>query len=133
MPKPRNLGRLRYFFRGATMKRIALIMILLTITRPNLVAQEVKVITGATLIDGVGVAPLKDAAIVIEGSRIKQVGSKEKIEIPKNAVVIDARDKFVTPGLADMHNHLRDGLLSRRPQALGNARRLLAFGVTTVF
>src|SRR5262245_17718335 len=115
------------------MKRIAFIMILLTIIQPNLFAQEVKVITGATLIDGVGGVPLKDAVIVIEGPRIKQVGPKEKIEIPKNAVVIDARDKFVTPGLADMHNHLRDGLLSRRPQALGNARRLLAFGVTTVF
>jgi imidazolonepropionase-like amidohydrolase len=39
----------------------------------------------------------------------------------------------VTPGLADMHNHLRDGTFSQRPQALGNARRLLAFGVTTIF
>ncbi|HKQ79581.1 MAG TPA: hypothetical protein VJ810_38165 [Blastocatellia bacterium] len=115
------------------MKQVAFILILLTITSPNLVAQDVKVITGATLIDGVGRAPVKDSVIVIEGSRIKQVGAKEKIEIPKNAVVIDARDTFVIPGLADMHNHLRDGMFSQRPQALGNARRLLAFGLTTIF
>src|SRR5262245_6336752 len=115
------------------MKQAVFIFILLTIVSPNLFAQDVKVITGATLIDGQGSAPLKDAAIVIEGSRIKQVGATDKIEIPKNATVIDARGKFVTPGLADMHNHLRDGTFSRRPQALGNARRLLAFGVTTVF
>ncbi|HEV2668704.1 MAG TPA: hypothetical protein VG324_27555, partial [Blastocatellia bacterium] len=109
------------------MKQTVFIYILLTIVSPNLLAQDVKVITGATLIDGEGPAPLKDAAIVIEGSRIKQVGATDKIEIPKNATVIDARGKFVTPGLADMHNHMRDGTFSRRPQALGNARRLLAF------
>jgi dihydroorotase-like cyclic amidohydrolase len=71
--------------------------------------------------------------IVIEGARIKQAGVKGKIEVPKEAEVIDARDKFVTPGLADMHNHMRDGAFSQRPQALGNARRLPAFGVTTIF
>src|SRR5262245_10239946 len=115
------------------MKRTVFIYILLTILSPNLLAQDVKVITGATLIDVEAPATLKDATIVIEGSRIKQVGATDKIEIPKNAIVIDARGKFVTPGLADMHNHLRDGTFSRRRQALGNARRLLAFGVTTVF
>jgi imidazolonepropionase-like amidohydrolase len=115
------------------MKQTVFILILLTIISPNLVAQGIKVITGATLIDGTGRAPVKDSVIVIEGARVKQVGAKDKIEIPKNGVVIDARDKFVTPGLADMHNHLRDGTFSQRPQALGNARRLLAFGVTTIF
>lgn len=115
------------------MKQTLFILILLTIVSPNQFAQGVKVITGATLIDGTGSAPIKDAVIVIEGARIKQAGVKGKIEVPKEAVVIDARDKFVTPGLADMHNHMRDGTFSQRPQALGNARRLLAFGVTTIF
>jgi imidazolonepropionase-like amidohydrolase len=115
------------------MKRTTFIFILLMIVSPNMRAQDVKVITGATLIDGAGRAPVKDSVIVIEGARIKQVGSKNDVKFPENAVVIDAIGKFVTPGLADMHNHLRDGTSSRRPQALGNARQLLAFGVTTVF
>jgi imidazolonepropionase-like amidohydrolase len=115
-----------------TMNRTVFIFILLTIV-PNLFAQGVKVITNATLIDGTGRAPIKDAVIVIEGARITQAGSKNDVKFPENAVVIDASGKFVTPGLADMHNHLRDGTSSRRPQALGNARQLLAFGVTTVF
>ena len=115
------------------MKQTVYIFILLTVVSPSLFAQGIKVISGATLIDGTGRAPVKDSVIVIEGGRIKQVGAKNDVKFPENAVVIDASGKFVTPGLADMHNHLRDGTSSRRPQALGNARRLLAFGVTTVF
>src|SRR5262245_34746368 len=114
------------------MKQITFIFILLMIVSPNLRAQDVKVITGATLIDGTGRAPVKDSVIVIEGARIKQVGSKNDVKFPENAVLIDASGKFVTPGLADMHNHLRDGFSQGR-QALTNARRLLAFGVTTIF
>jgi imidazolonepropionase-like amidohydrolase len=115
------------------MKQTTFIFILLIIVSPDLRSQDVKVITGATLIDGAGRAPVKDSVIVIEGARIKQVGTKNDVKFPESAVVIDASGKFVTPGLADMHNHLRDGTSSRRPQALGNARQLLAFGVTTVF
>jgi len=36
------------------------ILILLAIVSPDLFAQDVKVITGATLIDGEGRAPVKD-------------------------------------------------------------------------
>ena len=114
------------------MKHKVIIFVLLTIVSPNLFAQGVKVITGATLIDGTGRAPVEDSIIVIEGARIRQAGAKSRVEVPKDAAVIDARGKFVTPGLADMHNHLRDGFSSGR-QALTNARRLMAFGVTTIF
>jgi imidazolonepropionase-like amidohydrolase len=114
------------------MKQMIFIFILVMIVSPNLRAQDVKVITGATLIDGTGRAPVKDSVIVIEGARIRQAGAKSKIGVPKEAAVIDASGKFVTPGLADMHNHLRDGFSQGR-QALTNARRLLAFGVTTIF
>ena len=72
-------------------------------------AQDTKVITGATLIDGTGGAPIQNAVIVIEGTRITQVGASDKTTIPKGAHMIDARGKFVIPGLADMHNHLGNG------------------------
>jgi hypothetical protein len=42
------------------------------IVSPNLFAEDVKVIIGATLIDGAGRAPVKDSVDVIEGARIKQ-------------------------------------------------------------
>ncbi len=116
------------------MKQTVFIFILLAIVSPSLFAQVIKVITGATLIDGTGRAPVKDSVIVIEGARIKQVGAKGEVKVPEDAVVIDARGKFVTPGLADMHNHLRDGSLNISPIiSLNLLKRLLAFGVTTVF
>jgi len=116
------------------MKQTVFILILLSIVSPNLFAQDVKIITGATLIDGTGRAPVKDSVIVIEGARIKQVGAKSEVKIPKDAILIDARGKFLTSGLADMHNHLRDGSLNPSPIiSLNLLKRLLAFGVTTVF
>jgi imidazolonepropionase-like amidohydrolase len=63
------------------------------------------VISGATLIDGTGSAPLADAVVVIEGDRITAAGPRSKIKIPKNARVIDAQGKFLLPGLWDMHAH----------------------------
>jgi imidazolonepropionase-like amidohydrolase len=89
-------------------------------------------ITGGTVI-GAGAAPLADAVVVIEGGRIARVGPRATTAIPADAVVVDARGRFVMPGLADMHNHVQSGSL-RRPQNLRtNLTVLLAFGVTTVF
>ena len=62
-------------------------------------------IVGATLIDGTGGAPVADSAIVIEDGRIVAVGPRSKVKIPKNANVVDAKGKFLLPGLWDMHAH----------------------------
>jgi imidazolonepropionase-like amidohydrolase len=47
--------------------------------------------------------------------------------------VVDARGKFVVPGLADMHNHVRSGSFRQAQNARTNLTVLLAYGVTTVF
>ena len=62
-------------------------------------------IVGATLIDGTGAAPVADSAVVIKDGRIKAVGPRSRIKIPKNANVVDAKGKFLLPGLWDMHAH----------------------------
>jgi len=64
---------------------------------------EVKAIKGGTLIDGTGAEPLENATVVIEGSKIKAVGTD--ITIPEGAKVIDAAGKTVMPGLIDAHLH----------------------------
>jgi imidazolonepropionase-like amidohydrolase len=96
-------------------------------------AQDVKVITGATLIGTAGSVPLADGAIVIEGGRIARVGPRSSITMPSNAAVIDARGKFVIAGLADMHNHLQSGSFRQQQNTTINLTVLLASGVTTVF
>jgi len=62
-------------------------------------------IVGATLIDGTGAAPLADSAVVIHDGRIVAVGPRSKVKIPKKANVVDAKGKFLLPGLWDMHAH----------------------------
>jgi imidazolonepropionase-like amidohydrolase len=66
---------------------------------------DVKVIKGATLIDGNGGAPLKDPVIVLEGRRIKAIGAKGKVKIPAKAEVIDCAGLTLMPGLMDVHLH----------------------------
>jgi len=99
-------------------------------------AKNVKVITGVTLIDGTRRAPLKNAVILIEGARIKRVGPRSRTHLPRGAATIDARGKYVIPGLADMHNHLGDGTfsLSEGPSNFRkNLALMLGWGFTTVF
>jgi imidazolonepropionase-like amidohydrolase len=62
-------------------------------------------IFGATLIDGTGAAPVPDAAVVIQNGRIVAAGPRAKVQIPKLAHLVDARGKFLLPGLWDMHAH----------------------------
>ena len=62
-------------------------------------------IVGATLIDGTGASPVPDSAVVIHDGRIIATGPLSKVKIPNNASVIDAKGKFLLPGLWDMHAH----------------------------
>jgi len=62
-------------------------------------------IVGATLIDGRGGAPVADSAVVVHEGRIVAVGPRSKVKIPNDANVVDAKGKFLLPGLWDMHAH----------------------------
>ncbi|HUE81530.1 MAG TPA: hypothetical protein VMM84_05385 [Pyrinomonadaceae bacterium] len=98
--------------------------------------QSKKAIVGATLIDGTGRAPIKDAVVVIDGTRISQVGTRDKVNIEKGTTVINASGKFIIPGLADMHNHLGEGtfdLNQRQADYTKNLSRLLGWGFTRVY
>ena len=66
------------------------------------------VIQGGTLIDATGRPPLEDALIVVEGERIKEVGKRGAIKVPRGARVIDVKGKTILPGFIDGHCHLLD-------------------------
>ena len=80
------------------------------------------VLAGGTLIDGTGGPPIRDAVIVIEGSRIRAVGARGQVSYPPAAQVIDTRGRTILPGLIDSHIHLRDHMLPM----------FLPHGVTTI-
>jgi len=62
-------------------------------------------IVGATLEDSTGAPAIPDSVILIEDGRIKAVGTRAQVRIPKGATVLDATGKYAVPGLWDMHAH----------------------------
>lgn len=60
---------------------------------------------GATIYDGNGGPPLRDAVVVIEGERIACVGTRQACPIPAGARTTDLSGRFLTPGLVDAHVH----------------------------
>jgi imidazolonepropionase-like amidohydrolase len=61
------------------------------------------VVTNATILTGTG-ARIENGSLLMMEGRIMQVGGD--IELPDGARVIDAGDRWVTPGLIDVHSHL---------------------------
>ena len=68
-------------------------------------AQKIYVIRNVTLIPMNTEKTLAGQTVTIENGKIGQVGSQDKIRIPKEAIVIDGTGKYLIPGLFDMHAH----------------------------
>ena len=66
----------------------------------------IRVLSGGTLVDGTGRAPIPDAAVVIDGERIVAAGPRAAVSWAPGAEVIDARGRTIIPGLIDAHDHL---------------------------
>jgi len=85
----------------------------------------------ANLIPMTTATVLSDQTVVVDGQRITAVGPYSRTEIPPNARVINCRNAFLMPGLADMHMHLRyDWLSDAWP--VSPLKLYLANGVTTI-
>src|SRR5262245_18904180 len=65
----------------------------------------ITVIQGATVITGTGSPVIRNGVIVIEGGRISNIGPRNDVRVPGNAQAVDARGKWVIPGLIDAHVH----------------------------
>lgn len=83
-------------------------------------------IRNGRVVDGTG-NPWYRADIAITGDRIRAVGALPNATAK---TVIDARDRYVTPGFIDVHSHAGPGLATA---GLKSGQPLLAQGLTTVF
>ena len=63
-------------------------------------------IVGATLIDGTGADPLRDAVVLVEGDSIAAAGPRSAVDLPADAEITDAGGRFLLPGLIDAHVHI---------------------------
>ena len=89
-------------------------------TKPDML-----VVSGGTLVDVSSGIETPDSAIVISGQRIERVGTVANTKVPAGAQVVDAREKWIVPGLIDSHAHAGDD--KDIPLSL-----YLANGVTTI-
>jgi len=80
-------------------------------------------VSGGTLVDGTGREPLHGATIVLRDGRVAEVTAGGVASLPAGTEGIDARGKWIVPGLIDMHVHYHPGWMD----AL-----FLRHGVTTV-
>ena len=110
-------------------------------------APQFTILKAARLIDTAAEAVQEQAAILLEGSTVRQIGTAETVHAPEGASVqeIDYGDATILPGLVDSHVHLNgigdgragDELVTLPDevltvQAAQNARRHLYSGVTTL-
>lgn len=63
-------------------------------------------ITGATLIDGTGGAPVPDAVVLVRGERILAVGTRASVRVPAQVEIVEAGGLTLLPGLIDAHFHI---------------------------
>ena len=49
---------------------------------------------------------LEHHSVVIRGDKIVGIGPNDQVHIPDEAMIIDASDKYLLPGLAEMHGHI---------------------------
>ncbi|MGQ0646977.1 MAG: amidohydrolase family protein [Gemmatimonadaceae bacterium] len=100
------------------------------------------VITGATILDGTGKAPMSDGVVLITSGRITSIGTSQHVSIPGSATRVDARGKYVIPGLMDANLHLflnidLETLIKHEDRyheiVLEGAQIALKSGQTTVF
>jgi imidazolonepropionase-like amidohydrolase len=71
--------------------------------------------TGATVIDGTGAPPRRNATVVMRGGRIECVG---ECPVGPGVETIDATGKWIIPGLIDAHVHYsQTGWADGRPDA----------------
>jgi imidazolonepropionase-like amidohydrolase len=78
-----------------------------------------KALVGATLVDGTGAAPVRDAVVVIREGKIDCAGSRATCPVPSGVDKVDLAGFWITPGLVDAHVHFsQTGWADGRPDAL---------------
>lgn len=92
------------------------------------------VIRGVRLIDGTGAPARTGMSVEIRDGRIASVGTVDEVGMPAGAVIIEAADHTVIPGLVMLHEHLfyPSGQARYNTNEISFPPLYLAGGVTTM-
>ncbi len=101
-------------------------------------------ICNGTLIDGTGARPVKNAAVLLEGTQIRTIGSMDTLTLPNVAITeVDAGGGYILPGMIDSHVHIMFESFNLQQmmttpfslhfyKTIENMRRTVEAGITTV-
>ena len=120
-------------------KTLALLLLLLSLYPAGAARAQEPSSSRVTAFEHVNVIPmdrervLRDQTVVVRDGLISEVGDARRVRVPKGALRVDGRGKYLLPGLVDMHTHLfsDDDYV---PDELGGDELalMLANGVTTI-
>ena len=82
-------------------------------------ASEPVAITNATILDGAG-RQIDNGMLLMEGGKITAIGAN--IQVPEGMRIFDGTDKWVTPGIIDIHTHV--GVSSRQHPSLSDGNEM---------
>lgn len=109
------------------LSRLLIVVSLVTAWATVVAAQSNAIaVTDVTLIDGTGARP-RVVTVIVEGDRITAIARSGRERIPNGATIVDGRDKYLIPGMWDMHVHI--GGYNEGTKVLP---RLVAYGITGV-
>lgn len=111
------------------MKLTKLIAILLACLAAAPVSAETSAIVNVNVIPMTADLVLTQQTVVVSDGRIAAIGDVGSIAVPGEAMVIDGTDRYLIPGLTEMHAHVT-GTGERDVQRLFSL--FLANGVTTI-
>ena len=96
-----------YLTKPSVMTKRTFIFVFLLLSIQIITSQEnkIKALVGGTLIDGFGSNPIKNSVVIIEGEKIKSIGTIDTMNIPEDVEIISTEGMTVLPGLWDMHVH----------------------------
>jgi imidazolonepropionase-like amidohydrolase len=101
---------------------LALILGLILLAACSDRAPEGVALVGATVIDGSGGEPFRDAVVLVRGGQIESITPRANFDLPRRITEVDVSGRWIIPGLIDAHAHVERWALPR----------YVAFGVTSV-
>ncbi len=96
---------MRSRFQGVLM---TLALVAMAMALPAAEAEPSRAFVGAQILTIEGPA-IADGVLLVSDGQIAQVGTRDEVEIPVEAEVVDVSGKVIMPGLVDTHSHIGGG------------------------